>query len=228
PTLRGRVRIWPNEDVRSRGQFAAKAYRLDKSMGVTPPGVEQYLPELEGQFGVRPSASARFTEQEKRTAIFIGSGNIASGFYLPLEDTFYLKPGTNLADPRTRSTARHEMAHLLGGAEQTRSAFRQRYGENYMRYWRPFEEGMAELVKAETQPEAERRAVAAGETSTSGDVTVEIGEHPFYVASQAWIRSLIAAAPGNRQLLLRAYFTGNIPETVFQLIESISPPRLPQ
>jgi uncharacterized protein DUF4157 len=223
-TLRGRVRLWPNRDVRSRGQFAAKVYRLGKLSGEPPVGVEADLPQVESQFGIQAAASTRFTEQEKTVAVYLNAGNFAAGFYFPAEDRFYLEPGKDLSQPRARSTARHEMVHLLGGASQTQNAFRQRYGDNYRRYWRPFEEGIPEFVRTETQSQAEAAAVAAGESSSSGNVSVTIGEDPFYVAAQAWIRRLAAAAPGNRQLLLNAYFTGNISDEVFRLIESIPPP----
>jgi len=225
PTLRGRVRYWPRSDVRSRGQFAAKVYRLGKLSGEPPTGVEAGLPEFERSFGVEAPAGARFTSQEIDVAVFLNAGNFAAGFYFPAEDRFYLKPGTDISQPRAQSTARHEMAHMLGGSTQTQDAFRRRYGADYLRYWRPFEEGMAEFVRTETQTPEERAAVAAGESSTEGSVTVTISEDPFYVASLAWIRRLVAAAPGNRQLLLNAYFTGNIPDEVFRLVDNTPPPR---
>lgn len=223
-TLRGRVRLWPTRDVRSRGQFAAKVYRLGKLSGEPPVGVEEALPQVESSFGIQVSSSARFTSQEKDVAVYVNAGNFAAGFYFPAEDRFYLEPGKDLSDPRARSTARHEMGHLLGGASQTQNAFRRRYGDNYRRWWRPFEEGMAEFVRTETQTPEEAAAVAAGESSSSGNVSMTIGEDPFYVASQQWIRRLVAAAPENRQLLLSAYFTGNISDDLFRLIESIPPP----
>jgi hypothetical protein len=225
PTLRGRVRYWPRADVRSRGQFAAKVYRLGKLSGEPPTGVEEGLPEFERSFGVEAPAGARFTRQEIDVAVFLNAGNFAAGFYFPAEDRFYLKPGTDISQPRAQSTARHEMAHLLGGSTRTQEAFRQRYGGNYLRYWRPFEEGMAEFVRTETQTPEESAAVAAGESSSEGNVTVTISEDPFYVASQAWIRRLVAAAPGNRQLLLNAYFTGNVSDEVFRLVENTPPPQ---
>jgi hypothetical protein len=225
PSLRGRVRYWPRSDVRSRGQFAAKVYRLGKLSGEPPTGVEAALPQVESSFGVQAPAGAHFTRQEIDVAVYVNSGNFAAGFYFPAEDRFYLEPGSDISQPRAQSTARHEMGHMLGGATQTQDAFRRRYGTNYMRYWRPFEEGMAEFVRVETQTEAERAAVEAGDTSSQGNVTVTREQDPFYVASLAWIRSLVAAAPGNRQLLLNAYFTGNISDEVFRLVESITPPR---
>ena len=212
------------DELRDLAGDDGKSYRLGKTAGDPPTGVEAHLPEVEAEFGIQAPAGTRFTRQEIDVAVFISSGQFASGFYLPAEDRFYLKPGTDLSDPRAQSTARHEMSHLLGGATQTQEAFRRRYGPDYQRYWRPFEEGMAEFVRTETQTPDERAAVAAGESSTEGSLTVTIEESPFYVASQQWIRRVIAAAPQNRQLLLNAYFTGNIPDAVFQLIADIPPP----
>ncbi|HEU4511086.1 MAG TPA: DUF4157 domain-containing protein [Pyrinomonadaceae bacterium] len=223
-SLRGRVRYWPRRDVQSRGQFAAKVYRLGKISGDPPTGVEEGLAELEGSFGVRPPAGARFTRQEIDVAVFLNAGNFAAGFYFPAEDRFYLEPGSDISEPGAQSTARHEMAHMLGGSSQTQEAFRQRYGANYQRLWRPFEEGMAEFVRTETQTPQEGAAVAAGQTTTRGSVTTTREQDPFYVASLEWIRRLVAAAPGNRPLLLNAYFTGTISNEVFQLIESTPPP----
>ena len=223
-TLRGRVRYWPRADLRSRAEFAAKVYRLGKTAGEPPVGVEQQLPEVEGQFGIQAPAGTRFTRQEIDVAVFITSGHFAAGFYFPAEDRFYLEPGSDISRPRAQSTARHEMAHMLGGATQTQEAFRQRYGADYRRLWRPFEEGMAEFVRTETQTPQEAAVVAAGEEIVDENLTVTISQDPFYVASQEWIRRLFAAAPGNRQLLLNAYFTGTISNEVFQLLESIPPP----
>jgi hypothetical protein len=224
PTLRGRVRIWEKNDVLSRGQYAAKIYRLQRSMGVAPPELDQLVRELLPQFSIPISPSGRITEQEKFIAMFAHAGNFAAGFYLPQEDTFYLKPGLDLSSPEAKGTARHEIVHLLGGSERTREAFKRRYGANYLRYWRPFEEGVAEFVRLETQPETERKAMSEERSSTSGGGTVEIGQDPDYVAFPQWIGRLIATGPGNRDLLLQAYFTGNIPDSVFELIERTPPP----
>jgi hypothetical protein len=222
-SLRGRVRYWPRADARSRAEFAAKVYRLGKLSGEPPTGVEPQLPEVEGQFGIQAPAGARFTRQEIDVAVFISAGHFAAGFYFPAEDRFYLEPGSDISRPRAQSTARHEMAHMLGGSSQTQEAFRQRYGATYQRYWRPFEEGMAEFVRTETQTPEEAAAVSAGQEIVEENLTITISEDPFYVASKEWIRRL-AAVPANRQLLLNAYFTGNISDEVFRLIESTSPP----
>ena len=220
PTLRGKVRIWRERNARTRGQYAFKAYRLNRAISIGPRNLENRLIHEEGRAQLDPPTPAHITRQERLTTVFLTSGELVSGFYSPIEDTFYLEPGTRPESPGAQATARHEMVHLVGGGERTRSAFRTRYGNNYLRYWRPFEEGMAEFIRTETQPETEASAVAQGEHMGN----VQTGELDFYVRSQAWVRQLIAAAPENRQLLMNAYLTGNISEDVFRLLESVPAP----
>jgi hypothetical protein len=221
PTLRGKVRVWPRQDVRSRGQYMAKNYRLDRSIGVAPEGLDQLVTEELHRVGIQETpATSHITRQERLVTIFATAGAFAAGFYLPIEDIFYLRPGTSLDDPGVRSVARHEMAHMLGGAERTRDAFQNRYHDRYIPHWRSFEEGMAEIVRSETAPQAEQQAIQQGQSSG----TVTTGEDPFYVAARERMNRLFAAAPGNRELLFNAYFTGNITEQVFRLLETIPPP----
>jgi hypothetical protein len=103
------------------------------------------------------------------------------------------------------------MVHLLGGAEKTRDAFRDRYKGDYIPHWRAFEEGMAEIFTRETQPAAEAKAMPPPDD--------------FYVKARERMEKLMAAKPENRQLLLNAYFTGNITKEVFQLLDTIPPPK---
>ena len=79
---------------------------------------------------------------------------------------------------------------------------------------------MAEIIRSETAPQAEQQAIQQGQSSG----TVTTGEDPFYVAARERMNRLFAAAPGNRELLFNAYFTGNITAQVFQLLETIPPP----
>lgn len=221
PTLRGKVRVWPHEDIRSRGQWMAKNYRLDRSIGVAPEGLDEMVPEELRRAEIHETpAAGHITRQERLVTIFASAGAFAAGFYLPVEDMFYLRPGTNLNEPGVQSVARHEMAHMLGGAERTRDAFRNRYHDAYIPHWRAFEEGMAEIVRSETAPQAEQQAIQQGQSSGN----VSTGEDPFYVAARERMNHLFQAAPGNRELLFNAYFTGNITDQVFQLLETIPPP----
>lgn len=221
PTLRGKVRVWAHEDVRSRGQWMAKNYRLDRSIGVAPEGLDEMVPEELRRAEIHDTpAPGHITRQERLVTIFANAGAFAAGFYLPVEDMFYLRPGTNLDQPAVQSVARHEMSHMLGGAERTRDAFRNRYHDAYIPHWRAFEEGMAEIVRSETAPPAEQQAIQQGQNSGN----VSTGEDPFYVAARERMNHLFQAAPGNRELLFNAYFTGNITDQVFQLLETIPPP----
>jgi len=212
PTLKGRVRYWPKEDEKSRGQFMAKTYRLNRTIGIAPLELDTKVGEELRRVGLEPPAStSRITYQEKLVTIFATSSLGVSGFYLPIEDTFYLAPGTNLNELGVQGVARHEMAHLLGGAEKTRDAFHDRYKGDYIPHWRAFEEGMAEIFTRETQSAAEAKAMPPPED--------------FYIKARERMEKLMAAKPENRQLLLNAYFTGNITKEVFELLDTIPPPK---
>lgn len=212
PTLRGRARGWSENNVQTRGEFAAKAYRLERSLNVQPNRLEEdartfrqrYYPQIPA------GPSPVLTDQERRLAHFVGAGNFKLGFYFPAEDTFYLKPGSRLSDPQVQLTARHETVHLLGGRERTRQAFVQRYGSNWYRYWFPFEEGVAEWITSESMPPSQR--------SISG----------VYAPFVAWVQRLIAMDASNRDALMQAFFTGNVPASLFQLIDRVPPPPPPR
>lgn len=227
-TLKGKVRFWPKEDEKSRGEWMAKNYQLSRAIGVAPENldalVSEELARVKNDPGTKIDAlpdNSHITRQERLITIFATSGSFAAGFYLPTEDTFYLKPGVvNFDDPAVKGVARHEMAHLLGGAEKTRKAFVDKYKADYIPHWRAFEEGMAELVRSETQPAAEREALEKGKEGEG----VSTGEDPFYVKARERMEKL-GAAPANRQLLLNAYFTGNITQEVFTLLGTIPPPK---
>jgi hypothetical protein len=227
-TLKGKVRFWPKEDERSRGEWMAKNYQLTRAIGVGPENLDQLVVEELARAANDPGTkidplpnNSHITRQERLITIFATSGGYAAGFYLPTEDTFYLKPGVvNFDDPAVKGVARHEMAHLLGGAEKTRKAFVDKYKADYIPQWRSFEEGMAELIRSESQPAAEREALEKGKEVGEG---VSTGEEPFYVKSRERMQKL-AARPENRQLLLNAYFTGNITPEVFKLLDTIPPP----
>jgi uncharacterized protein DUF4157 len=228
-TLKGKVRFWPKEDLKSRGEWMAKNYQLNRAIGVAPDNLEQLVVEELARVGNDPGSkidplpdNSHITRQERLITIFATSAGLAAAFYLPTEDTFYLKPGvTNFDDPGVKGVARHEMGHLLGGAEKTRKAFVDKYKADYIPHWRSFEEGMAELVRRESQPAAEREALEKGKEVSEN---VSTGEEPFYVKSRERMEKLAATKPENRQLLFTAYFTGNITPEVFKLLETIPPP----
>jgi|GEM_PF-2906629 len=211
-TLKGRVRYWPKEDDKSRGQFMAKNYRLSRTIGVAPLELETRVGEELRRVGLTaPASTSRITYQEKLVTIFAISAGGVAGFYLPVEDTFYLAPGTNLNELGVQGVARHEMVHLLGGAEKTRDAFKDRYKGDYIPHWRAFEEGMAEVFTRETQSAAEAKAMPPPDD--------------FYVQARERMEKLMATKPENRQLLLNAYFTGNITKEVFELLDTVPPPK---
>jgi hypothetical protein len=225
PTLEGRVRI-----TRTLGEFVAKRYQLETLISS---GLRQNTTLLDSevavlwrQFGIQPGSSPHITDQERRVATFKLLEASAAGFYHPPDDIIYFPPTVNLSMPATRDIARHETAHLLGGRERTRQAFIRRFGTaNYMHYWEPFEEGMAELITQESRPVGQRVPSSTIATSRSGStiVTVEAGGSQYEQYVQ-WIRRLIALHSRNRNLLLQAFFTGNIPETIFSLLIRNPPP----
>lgn len=225
PTLEGRVRI-----TRTLGEFVAKRYQLET---LVSSGLRQNTALLDSevavlwrQFSIQPGSSPHITDQERRVAIFKLLEASAAGFYHPPDDTIYFPPTVNLSMPATRDIARHETVHLLGGRERTRQAFIRRFGTaDYMRYWEPFEEGMAEFITQESRPVGQRVPSTTIATSRSGSttVTVEAGGSQYEQYVQ-WIGRLIALDSRNRDLLLQAFFTGNLPATVFRLLIRNPPP----
>jgi hypothetical protein len=168
------------------------------------------------------SASSRITPQEPLLALWLSPP--PAGFYNPPDDTLYLAPGITLTGDA--DVARHEMVHLLGGREATLSAFTRHFGADWLDYWNAFEEGIAETISRATRPPgtAPSRGTTTSHTTTGprGSTTVTATTQGAYEAEVTWIRRIINAAPGNRTLLFNAYFSGRIPEAVFQLLGDVA------
>src|SRR4029079_17203820 len=137
-----------------------------------------------------------------------------------VDDQFYLAPGTDLSSAEDLTTVRHEAVHMLGGRDATLRAFRDRLrpalGARWFDYWTAFEEGLAEIIAIDSAPPgaAPRGTTETSSTTTSGGstTTVTVTATGGYAGQVTWLRAIIAADPGNRDLLLRAYFSGNIGE----------------
>ncbi len=229
PTLEGKVRI-----TRTLGEFVAKRYQLEMlvSSGLRQNNalLDREVTVLWRQFGIQPGSSPRITDQERRVAIFKLLEVNAAGFYYPPDDIIYFPPSVNLRKPAVRDIARHETVHLLGGRERTRQAFVTRFGtDNYIRYWEPFEEGMTELLSQESRPVGQSTPTPTIETYTEASgssnttVTVEAGGSQYEQYVQ-WLRRLMTLESRNRDMLLQAFFSGNISENVFQLLIRNPPP----
>jgi hypothetical protein len=213
PTLRGHFRIASPE------AFAAGRYRLEMLVG----GISQSSSELNNvltrlwaPYHIPFSASAHVTDQERRMAVyytFLMAPPIPNGFYQVGEDTIYIPDFVKLSSPEGSFLARHETVHLLGGAERTRQAFMRRFGADWERnWWFPFEEGVAELISIESLP-AGQTPPAPPEIEIRPGLTVTGERYEQYVE---WAR-LMAANREDKELILRAYFTGEVPERVFAL-----------
>jgi hypothetical protein len=180
PSLQGKVRLWRRSDTRSQGQFSAKAYRHNRLLNLVPDDLNGTVSRLLDYYRLEQAPPQHITEQELRIAQLTSAADFVAGFYLPEDDIIYLRPGTDLSTPAARGLVRHETAHLLGGRERTRQAFMNQYGSNYLRYYVPFEEGMAEFVRTESQPVGESSPTTPGvigeSTSGTTTVTVEVGE----------------------------------------------------
>jgi hypothetical protein len=217
PSLAGRARV-----VDSIGDFAGKRYQLERWAGA-----DRFMntpnTELERQVrgiwadpaaGVTAAANARVTTAEKvAVAWFQGAmfSALEPAFYHPGEDKFYLSPHIHLDTLEGEDVARHETVHLLGGRETTRQAFITRFGASWKTYWKPFEEGMAEFVNTSSRTPAQTPPSAAG----AGGIM------SGYVQALRQVRTLIAAPNMGRDAVMRAYFTGQIPATMFQAWQQI-------
>ena len=215
-TLRGRVRI------ATRAGFAAARYRLQ----LTVVGISQNTSQIDArvaqlwqQHRITASPSARVTEQERRLAmynIFLQQPwvvGLANGLYQVREDRVYIPEIVNLSTSRGSFLARHETAHLIGGGERLREAFVRRFGTNWLEWWNPFNEGMAELIARESLPSGQTPPPPA-QIRLSETLTISEERYNQYVI---WMQN-IARNRQDRELIFRAYFTGNVPEGVFELL----------
>ena len=211
-SLAGRVRL-----VTSVGDFAGKRYQLerwagaDKTINMPAAELERLMRALwaDPASGITPEAGARLTNPEKVAAAWAQLASFVTlepAFYFPLEDRFYLSPGVNLSTLEGQDTARHETVHLLGGGERTRQAFIKMFGTNWLKYWKPFEEGMAEFVNVSGRTPAQIPPSSAGQGS------ILSGYGGFYTL----VRRLIAEPTLGRDAVMKAYFTGDISADLFQ------------
>ena len=216
PTLRGRVRL-----ATIQGLGAAR-YRLDKYLGLLVSSAEALQREQSQQ--IPTSDSPVVTDQERGVADYYKHAHappIPNGLYQVQEDRIYVLE-TNLMNPSNAFVSRHETAHLISGGERVRQAFVRRFGSQWLEWWEPFNEGMAELISIESLPQGQAPPPAPTYT-TPGGVIVEGQRYEEYVEQMRQI----TADPANRELFLRAFFTGDIPERVFELLAQARNRRLP-
>jgi hypothetical protein len=208
PTLAGRVRMCNDQT-----EYSIKRYQL---LVLVVGDLPAATPQLDGwvrqewpQHGITPGGPSVITDQERRAMALVNMRThvtLIPGFYLPLDDAFYLAPGANLSDPATQDVARHETAHLLGGRERTRDAFLARIPDRRVAVekWGTFEEGMAELINLE----------ASGRVACGPNAATPSG----YAGNVATMCRIMADPRVGRATLINAYFTGNIPDVVFSLL----------
>jgi hypothetical protein len=211
-TLAGRARI-----VDSIGDFAGKRYQLerwagaDRFLNAPPAQLDTNVRSIwaDPAVGVTAAPGARVTTAEMVAAVWFQGAMFSTlepAFYFPDEDKFYLSSHVNLSTLEGQDTARHETVHLLAGRETTRQAFIAQFGTDWMKYWKPFEEGMAEFVNISSRTPAQIPPSAAG----SGGIMSGYGT--YYRKVQR-----LMALPGvGRDAVMQAYFTGRISQTMFQ------------
>ncbi len=225
PTMRGRVRI-----ARNQTEFGIKRYQLEMSVlglrGQNQTELDTGVEQLWQMHNITPGDPALITDQERRLAVLVSTlfaqGN--PGFYHPGDDVIYLQPHPRLRTAEGADVARHETVHLLGGRERTREVFVARYGvPDYVRYWSTFEEGMAEMLARESRPagQAAPSSTTTRSTTTEGGstTTVEVTVGPGYDTEVGIMRAIMGNAEVGREGLLSAYFTGVVPEIIFDLLE---------
>lgn len=216
-SLSGRARI-----VDSIGDFAGKRYQLERWAGAdrflnTPPArlnTDVRSIWADPAVGVTAASGARVTVAEMVAAVWFQGAMFSAlepAFYFPDEDKFYLSSHVNLTTLEGQDTARHETVHLLAGRETTRQAFITQFGTNWMQYWRPFEEGMAEYVNISSRTAAQTPPSA----SASGGVMSGYG------AYYRKVQRLMALSGVGRDAVMQAYFTGRISQTMFQQWQNV-------
>jgi hypothetical protein len=216
PTLAGRVRL-----VGSIGDFAGKRYQLERSVGADRfmnMGASQLDSDVRGAWtdpniGVTAVANARVTDQEKLAVAILSmamGSSLEPAFYFPREDRIYLSPHVDLTTAPGADIARHESGHLLGGRETTRLTFMRQFGNEWIRYWQPFEEGVTEFINFSSRPAAQSSSSTHGGELFSG-----------YQQALQQVEQLIASSNMGRDAVLRAFFTGRIPAAMFQRWQQI-------
>jgi hypothetical protein len=211
-SLAGRARI-----VDSPGDFGGKRYQLERWAGADrfmniPVAQQNTMVRAlwaDPNVGVTAAAGAIPTTPERVAAVWfqgVQGAFLEPAFTHPGEDKFYLSSYVDLSTAAGVDTARHETVHLLGGRETTRQAFIARFGTNWMQYWRPFEEGMAEFVNFSSQTSA------PASPGTAGAGTLQSGYTQYYQK----VRRFMALPGVGRDAVMQAYFTGRISATMFQ------------
>lgn len=212
PSLAGRALI-----VSSVGDFTAKKYQLlrllgfDRYANISTARLDAAVRRLwaDPGAGVTAQPTDPVTEPERVMAAWkvgVDAAFIEPAFYHPGDDRFYLSSYADLTTLEGQDTARHETVHLLGGREATRQAFVTTFGSNWIRYWQPFEEGMAEFVNSSSRTPAQIPPSATG----AGQLASAYSD--FFVKVQR-----LMAQPGvGRDAVMQAYFTGQIPVTMMQ------------
>ena len=219
PSMGNRVRILTNNT-----DYGIKRYQLEMQVlglgGQNSAGMDEGVRSLWTQFGINPAANAVITEQERKAAVFFMATTQTAnpGFYHPNDDLIYIRPGVNLLSPEGSAVVRHETVHLLGGRNRTLQAFRTKFGSSFLPYWATFEEGIAELITEESTPAGEAPAPEAPRTVRDGSSTVTVESIGVYRDEVRIMRIIMNDSRVGRPALMQAYFTGNIPDVIFDLL----------
>jgi hypothetical protein len=219
PGMQGRVRILTNNT-----DYGIKRYQLEMQVlglsGQNSAGMDEGVRSLWTQFGINPAANAVITEQERKVAVFFmaTSETANPGFYHPMDDLIYIRPGVNLLSPEGSAVVRHETVHFLGGRNRTLQAFRTKFGDAFLPYWSTFEEGIAELITEESTPAGEAPAPEGSRTIRNGSTEVTIESTGVYREQVRIMRLIMGDGRVGRPLLMQAYFTGVIPDVIFDLL----------
>ncbi len=230
PTLAGRVRI-----ASTALEYGIKRYQLEVTVvglaGQNVASIDATVRQLWPQLGVTAAASAAITDQERKAVLLFAlrTGGANPGFYHPGDDLIYLPAATNLQNAADAEVARHETAHLLSAGEPLRRAFVARYGSafvasfgvpRYVPYWSALNEGVTELLSREARPPGQQAPSSTTSSTTSGSTTVTVVTGPAYDREVRIVQALMQDPAVGREAVLRAYFTGVVPDRVFQLLET--------
>jgi hypothetical protein len=212
PTLEGHARVFKDPAEYSIKRFQLQ-WMVAHALGIPEAEADKDVKSMWTELGVTAAADAVVTEQERRAVALVAfraTISLSPAFYFPPDDIFYLAPGTNLKEPSSQATVRHESGHLLAGG-RTQQAFVKRFGSpQYIRYWSPFEEGMAEWIALEGTPGGPKPSETKAPTQTES----AYGPNVDLMKSIAEDKQV-----GGRDKLIEAFLTGNIPDRVFDLLK---------
>ena len=224
PSLAGRVRI-----ARNPIEYAGKFYELMVFVvgvsQVAGPDADARIPPLLSRAGIQPGPSPRFTPQERRLATLDNLARMqpVPAFTHPFDGVFYLPPGSDVSVPTTAFTALHETGHLVSGHREVLAAFQRRYGTRFFSYWSTFNEGVTDLLAREAALPGQRggeRVVSTTTTPGSGRTGAQentLIEGPGYGNEVRIVTGIIQEV--GRAAVLRAYFTGEVPARIFEILE---------